>query len=114
MHFPPVRPPALAIHLSAGLGLCVVLGVGLWRLLGVPLNWQSAGALLGVAAAIAGLPVIATRLIALARAGYRLDSQALTLSWGGDLGVVPLDHIVELRTGGGIAPSVRRRGGGRR
>jgi len=113
MHFTPVRARALAIHLSAGLGLCAVLGFGLWRLLGATLNWQSAGALLGVAAAIAGLPVIATRLIALARASYRLDSQALTLRWGGDLEVVPLDHIVELRTGGGIAPGVRRRVGAR-
>ncbi|OGO47384.1 MAG: hypothetical protein A2Z30_07785 [Chloroflexi bacterium RBG_16_64_43] len=113
MDFTPVRARALAIHLSVGFGLCAVLGVGLWRLLGVPLNWQSAGALLGVAVAISGLPVIATRSIALARAGYRLDSQALTLRWGGDLEVVPLDHIVELHTGGGIAPRVRRRIGAR-
>ncbi|MCX6025912.1 MAG: PH domain-containing protein [Chloroflexi bacterium] len=113
MHFAPVRAPALAIHLSAGLGLCAVLGVGLWRLLGATLNWQSAVALLGVAVAITGLPVVVTRLIALARGGYKLDSQALTLHWGGDLEVVPLDHIVELRTGGGIAPGVRRRVGAR-
>ena len=113
MDFQPVRGRTLVIHLSAGLGLCAILGFGLWRLLGESLNWESAVALLGVVMAISGLPIIVARLMALASARYVLDSQALRLNWGSDREVVPLDHIVELRTGGGITPGVRRRVGAR-
>jgi hypothetical protein len=113
MHFAPVRRAALAVHIPLSLALIAAGAAGLWRLLRLPLNWQSALALLGLAAAAVGVPIIIGRLVVLTRGGYHIDSQAFTIRWGGDLEVVPLDDILELRTGGGIPPSLRRRIGAR-
>ncbi len=113
MHFPPVRRAAFAVHIPLGLALLTAGGAGLWRLLRLPLNWQSALALLGVMAAVVGLPIIILRIAALARGSYHIDSQALTIHWGVDLELVPLGDITELRTGGGLSPSVRQRIGAR-
>jgi Bacterial PH domain len=113
MHFSPVRRTALAVHIPLGLVLLVAGAAGLWRLLRLPLNWQSALALLAVMAAAVGLPIVIGRILTLARGGYHIDSQALTIHWGADLEVIPLDDIAELRTGGGLSPSLRRRIGAR-
>ncbi len=113
MQFPPVRRAALAVHIPLGLVLFSGGAAGLWRLVRLPINWQSALALLAVMTAAVGLPIVIGRLVALARGGYHIDSQALTIRWGADLEQVPLDDIIELRTGGGLSPWLRRRIGAR-
>ncbi len=113
MHFSPVRRTALSVHIPFALALFIAGATGLWRLVRPPIDWQSALALVGVVAASVGLPVIIVRLVALVRGGYHIDSQAFTIRWGADLEVVPLDEIIELRTGGGLSPSLRRRVGAR-
>ena len=113
MRFRPDHRAALSIHIAVGLTLGAMGVLGMLRLVRVPMDWQSALALLGVAVAAAGLPVILTRLAALARAGYDIDSQSLTIRWGDDLEVVPLDDILELRVGGALSPWMRRRVGAR-
>ncbi len=77
MHFPPVRRAAFAVHIPLGLALLTAGGAGLWRLLRLPLNWQSALALLGVMAAVVGLPSIILRIAALARRVHMLPDDEL-------------------------------------
>jgi hypothetical protein len=113
MRFRPDRRASLSIHIAVGFTLGAIGVWGMLRLVRAPMNWQSALALLGVAAAAVGLPVILARLVALARASYDIDSQSLTIRWGGDLEVVPLDGILELRAGGGLSPWMRRQVGAR-
>lgn len=107
MRFAPQRALPLALLGCGSLVLACTAAFCVWRLLGPPLDWGAALALLGLCSSVLAFPWMTGRIVLLLRAAYEIDPRALTIHWGPRLEVVPLNWIEVIRTGRGIPERVR-------
>jgi hypothetical protein len=108
MRFSPSRTRLLAAHVILDAGLLLLAGVCAFRLLLHMPDPLAAAALPGLVAALLLLPAFLQRTIFLLRARYEVThSGALAISFGAVREILPLEEILEIRSGAGIPPEVR-------
>lgn len=95
--FPPPRQRGAAVHLALIAALAAVAAAGAWLATGEPIGLRFTLYILLAGLAFFPLPLLAYRLWALLRAGYRLDRDSVTIAWGLRVERIPMAEVEWVR-----------------
>lgn len=108
MRFSPSRTRLLVRHLLLSLALLFLAGICAFRLFAFPPDPLAAAALPGLVASLILLPAVFYRILVLLHTSYEVTSAgALVIAMGSAREILPLDEILEIRSGAGIPEPFR-------